>query len=637
MDERFAWSSPERALDFAAALANVMIGVTPEPIGATDEERLSAVLRVMLDYSPVTEAVLWKLKSRAGFASKLAQSPSLPTVLSDASNIDWVRSISSVRPTENGENEEWSPISGKAKGISIGRAFGRICGPATPTDYVPNYLLMMQIEGESDDLVLPDGFLSGIQAKLVSGACALIDRRLTQITQEMTRYIAPDASAGAATAIDATLSRVLPRFVRCERMIRISQSDDGEYRLDRDIRLIGEPNDHPHSLTKEGLDELVAALAGTPSRPGPDGRARTTSLLFGADVRNQLKAADFDGFTGVMSVRIGSPSADDGDHGHIILVNRVSDLALRTSGALVPDHFDWEDEIYLGHIALVVSFIQELFAGEDARLRRAHILAHELHAPTEFIFGTAERLRDALDGKRDMPIQMMRRELTDILDTNDLQTALIDGLMLGLQTDSDPPALKYAPERIVVRDVAEKVSRMLMPVCRKHKVLHSGVSVRSFPSLYIDRRAVTQVFLNIATNAVKYVGRDKARFALDIFGEDCSITELRATNVPVEYLNLVDKMRIERGWIITFRDSGIGVPPRFRRKLFQPGARSNEPEVRAKQGAGLGLSVVRTIMRDHFGEVWLESAGRPTEFCLFFPSILLTGEYTNMPQWNGED
>jgi signal transduction histidine kinase len=66
---------------------------------------------------------------------------------------------------------------------------------------------------------------------------------------------------------------------------------------------------------------------------------------------------------------------------------------------------------------------------------------------------------------------------------------------------------------------------------------------------------------------------------------------------------------------LTVADDGTGLPPRARENLFQPFAGTARPG-----GVGLGLAIVREVMRAHGGEIVLERTGPDgTTFLLRFP------------------
>jgi signal transduction histidine kinase len=67
----------------------------------------------------------------------------------------------------------------------------------------------------------------------------------------------------------------------------------------------------------------------------------------------------------------------------------------------------------------------------------------------------------------------------------------------------------------------------------------------------------------------------------------------------------------DRGWLVTIRDNGIGIPPEDMKKIFDPFFTSKE----VGKGMGLGLSITHRILLAHDAVVEVES--RPAEFTRF--------------------
>ena len=95
-----------------------------------------------------------------------------------------------------------------------------------------------------------------------------------------------------------------------------------------------------------------------------------------------------------------------------------------------------------------------------------------------------------------------------------------------------------------------------------------------------DERRLKQALFNILSNSVKFTP------------EDGEIT--------------VSARRVEDNIIITFTDTGIGIPEGDHERIFGRFERGNQPETR-RTGAGLGLSLVQSVINLHCGDVELES------------------------------
>ena len=75
--------------------------------------------------------------------------------------------------------------------------------------------------------------------------------------------------------------------------------------------------------------------------------------------------------------------------------------------------------------------------------------------------------------------------------------------------------------------------------------------------------------------------------------------------------------------VVRVRDTGVGIPPEFLPRVFEPFAREDSPAVRDQPGSGVGLLAVRRIVEMHGGRVEVASPGRGrgSEFTVELPVI----------------
>ena len=105
----------------------------------------------------------------------------------------------------------------------------------------------------------------------------------------------------------------------------------------------------------------------------------------------------------------------------------------------------------------------------------------------------------------------------------------------------------------------------------------------SLPVVHADRGQMQQLLSNLVSNAVKFRGSRPPRIS-------------------------VDAERGDGAWTISVADGGIGIPPEYLNRIFEPlqrlHARDDYP------GTGLGLTICRKIVEGHGGRIWAESDGR---------------------------
>jgi signal transduction histidine kinase len=114
--------------------------------------------------------------------------------------------------------------------------------------------------------------------------------------------------------------------------------------------------------------------------------------------------------------------------------------------------------------------------------------------------------------------------------------------------------------------------------------------------LLMDPAAMDDVVTNLLSNAWKYRRGERARVA-------------------------VRTARRGRRAELVVSDDGVGIPRGERRRVFEMFYRSNPLLTQSVAGTGLGLSLVRGIVRAHRGRIRIETGdgGVGTRFCLRFP------------------
>ena len=73
--------------------------------------------------------------------------------------------------------------------------------------------------------------------------------------------------------------------------------------------------------------------------------------------------------------------------------------------------------------------------------------------------------------------------------------------------------------------------------------------------------------------------------------------------------------------VISVADTGSGIPPEDRERVFEAFAQSGDPLTDKPRGTGLGLPISREIVIEHGGRMWLESeVGRGSTFWFALPA-----------------
>jgi signal transduction histidine kinase len=104
---------------------------------------------------------------------------------------------------------------------------------------------------------------------------------------------------------------------------------------------------------------------------------------------------------------------------------------------------------------------------------------------------------------------------------------------------------------------------------------------RDIPPVNVDREAIARSLLNLVNNAMKY-SKDQKYIGVNVYRSNSSV-----------------KLEV--------CDHGIGILPSEQEKIFEKFYRCGDPLVHDVKGSGLGLSLVRHIVRAHGGDVEVES------------------------------
>jgi PAS domain S-box-containing protein len=118
------------------------------------------------------------------------------------------------------------------------------------------------------------------------------------------------------------------------------------------------------------------------------------------------------------------------------------------------------------------------------------------------------------------------------------------------------------------------------------------------PRLHADRVRVTQILVNLLTNAIKYTAAGgRVRLRVEVEGAEV---------------------------VISVQDTGIGIPPEELDRVFEMFSQAQAAMHRSDGGLGIGLSLVRSLVQLHGGTVYAHSAGigQGSEFIVRLPLAL---------------
>lgn len=319
---------------------------------------------------------------------------------------------------------------------------------------------------------------------------------------------------------------------------------------------------------------------------------------------------------------------DVGPSGFIVICDALHKKALKDYSVSICKPFSAEQKLFAKDVCERSASLFDVYLHEHRRQNMTNVLAHEILSPSIYVKYTAARLLRKASGID----TRSRSELENIHNTAGLQVSVCEGIFLTNRSTDQTFDDKYSPTKIPVHSSFVDWRKFLYPTCENFGLDFDGIDINvMMPEIYFDLRALQVVFLNLCVNALKY-SRDtsysSSGFNLSVKGRSFfkpdagygATSRLSRLYVPRNVNN-------EGYFILTFQDNGIGVPPKYTNKIFDDYFRVETEHSSFRSGMGLGLSMVRRIVRDHCGDVWVSRAKDPTIFSVALPMFLKHEEH----------
>lgn len=215
----------------------------------------------------------------------------------------------------------------------------------------------------------------------------------------------------------------------------------------------------------------------------------------------------------------------------------------------------------------------------------AKIASHDLQEPLRTVQGFANLLVESTRGKLDQDSSEFVEYIVDA--TKRMQT-LIQAVLTHSNITSEDSANHATNCQSVVDDV-------LVDLGSKIRETEAFFEIGELPEVAVERSHLSQLFLNLISNALKYRSDD-----------------------PPEIHITADRSGDK--WLFSVRDNGIGIDPRYSDKIFDMFARLHGKT--QYSGTGMGLAICKRIVTSHGGTISVESEpGQGSIFLFTLPAV----------------
>jgi hypothetical protein len=230
------------------------------------------------------------------------------------------------------------------------------------------------------------------------------------------------------------------------------------------------------------------------------------------------------------------------------------------------------------------------------------MMSHEIRTPMNGILGVGDLLRTMAPNKE-------QKRLLDILaSSGESLLRIINDILDFSKMEADRLELHSHPFEL--RALADELEHLLAPPARAKGVAFSIELDPQLPAgVEGDRQRLSQILLNLGTNAVKFTERGTVRLVI------------RAGSVSDGAARIV----------FAVSDTGIGMDAEALSRLFTPFTQFAQTHSHRSSGTGLGLVIARKLVNLMGGEiaVFSESGkGSTFSFAVELPVATLSGATT---------
>ncbi len=225
-------------------------------------------------------------------------------------------------------------------------------------------------------------------------------------------------------------------------------------------------------------------------------------------------------------------------------------------------------------------------------------ISHELKTPINVIYGSQQLLDSQLNNSN---IDIAKcRNYTKMIKQNSFRLIRLINNILDM-SKIEETIYEIKPENINIVEAVENIVSSVVDF-----INNKGISI-TFDTdveekiIAVDRDKLERILLNLLSNAIKFT--------------DSGGTIFVSISTTTENI------------FISIKDTGVGIDEASQHIIFDRFAQVDESLSRNAEGTGIGLTLVKSLMQLHNGDITLSSSpGNGSEFVLRFPNLMLKSD-----------
>lgn len=216
-------------------------------------------------------------------------------------------------------------------------------------------------------------------------------------------------------------------------------------------------------------------------------------------------------------------------------------------------------------------------------------MSHELRTPLNSIIGFSDVLAEETFG----PVnEKQKKYVSNISKSGRHLLSLINDILDLSKIEAGKMTLN--PEKFEIGESLDEVKSTISPLARKKDIKLTIKLVPDEIVINADKGKFKQIVYNLLGNAIKFTGNEGS--------------VAMSASLQEEYVH------------IEVKDTGIGISKTDQNKLFKIFTQVDSSNCRVYEGTGLGLVLVKNLVEQHNGKIWVKSeVGSGSSFIFELP------------------